>query len=131
MRVTIPILGLALIAAQAQAQTTAPSTTSPTPTTPPAATMAPAMPASPTTTAPAHRTHSRKTLQERFDSANTTHDGHLTLEQAKAGMPGLARHFDAVDKDKKGYVTLNDIHAYNSEHHARRSAAHHPKADAS
>ena len=51
-------------------------------------------------------------LHQRFEQANTTHDGHLTLEQAKLGMKSVARKFDAMDKDHKGYVTEADIHAY-------------------
>ena len=57
-------------------------------------------------------THPRQTMAQHFASANTTHDGHLTLDQAKAGYPTIAKHFDAIDKDKKGYVTEDDIRAY-------------------
>jgi hypothetical protein len=58
------------------------------------------------------RTHTHLSMQQRFDEANTSHDGHLTLEQAKAGYPAVARHFTAIDQDKKGYVTEDDIRAY-------------------
>ncbi len=120
MRLPIALTALALLASQAplvpqvHAQTTpAPATTDPAaPTT--------ASPA-PAATAPAH---ARKTMQDRFDQANTTHDGHLTLDQAKAGMPIVAKHFTAIDKDKKGYVTMDDIHAYSASrkaHNARHS----------
>ena len=53
-----------------------------------------------------------QTMEQRFASANTAHDGHLTLDEAKAGYPTIARHFDAIDRDKKGYVTQDDIRAY-------------------
>jgi hypothetical protein len=52
------------------------------------------------------------TLHQRFEQANTTHDGHLTLDQAHAGYKSIARHFDAIDRDKKGYVSEDDIRAY-------------------
>ncbi len=55
---------------------------------------------------------SHKSLHDRFTEANTTHDGHLTLEQAKTGMKSVARRFDAIDKDHRGYVTEDDIRAY-------------------
>lgn len=76
--------------------------------------------------APAHAAQ-RMTLHQRFEQANTTHDGHLTEEQAKLGMKSVARHFDAIDKDHKGYVTEEDIHAYYkglraAHHHAAESA---------
>lgn len=66
---------------------------------------------------------SHKTLHQRFEAANTTHDGHLTLDQAKAGMKSVAKKWDVIDKDHKGYVTEDDIHAY---YKARR---HHPAAE--
>jgi hypothetical protein len=71
--------------------------------------------------APAHAAH-RMTMHQRFEQANTTHDGHLTMDQAKLGMKSVARHFDAIDKDHKGYVTEADIHAY---YKGLRAARHH------
>jgi hypothetical protein len=51
-------------------------------------------------------------LQSRFASANTTHDGKLTREQAAAGMPMVAKHFDQIDAQRNGYVTLPQIEAF-------------------
>jgi hypothetical protein len=51
-------------------------------------------------------------LADRFAAANTTHDGRLTLDQARAGLPMVARHFAAMDKDNKGFVTMEDIQSY-------------------
>jgi Ca2+-binding EF-hand superfamily protein len=48
-------------------------------------------------------------LEQRFKAANTTADGKLTLEQAKAGMPRVAKNFDKIDTDHKGYITLQQI----------------------
>ncbi|ADG17583.1 hypothetical protein [Paraburkholderia atlantica] len=59
-------------------------------------------------------------LQTRFSTANTTHDGKLTRDQAAAGMPMLARHFDEIDTQKAGYITLPQIEAFMQE----RAAAH-------
>ncbi len=130
MRFTLPLAVLALVAFQAQAQTpsTAPST-APAPAASQPSTVAPAMPApsaaAPSETTPKHQAHAKRmTLQQRFDQANTSHDGHLTLDQAKAGLPGVARHFSAIDKDKKGYVTMEEIHAYNTQHRAHHKTAH-------
>ncbi len=56
-----------------------------------------------------------------------THDGHLTLDQAKAGYKSIAHHFDAIDKDKRGYITEDDIRAYHKTqrtlHHQASSTA--------
>lgn len=46
----------------------------------------------------------------RFRAANTTNDGKLTLEQARAaGMHMIVNHFAQIDTAHKGYVTLDDI----------------------
>ncbi len=52
-------------------------------------------------------------FEPRFQAANVTHDGHLTLEQARNGhMPSVVRHFAEIDQSHLGYVTLADIQAY-------------------
>jgi hypothetical protein len=75
MRILLPLLVAAALALPAFAQTTT-----------------------------AKSTHTRLTLTEHFEQANTTHDGHLTLDQAQAGYKSVARHFDAIDQDKKGNI---------------------------
>ena len=64
--------------------------------------------------------HALAQLQTRFSSANTTHDGKLTREQATIGMPMVAKHFDEIDTQKNGYVTLPQIEAFMREHAAQR-----------
>jgi hypothetical protein len=51
-------------------------------------------------------------LHERFTAANTTHDGKLTKQQAQLGMPRVAQHFDQIDTQKVGYVTLPQIEQF-------------------
>lgn len=70
----------------------------------------------------------RMTAEERFKAANTTGDGHLTYAQAQAKMPRVAHNFEAIDKDRKGYVTLADIRAYDAERRAARKAEKEAKA---
>ena len=138
MRVVPLLLASALLAGAAQAQSVSPLTGSsgavpaqPSLQAPPAgATAAP--PSAPpsaqnSTAAPATR-RGRHSLAQRFDAANTTHDGKLTLSQARAGhMNAVARDFSKIDTAKKGYVTMDDIHAYNR---ARRAASHSSPAPA-
>lgn len=62
-------------------------------------------------------------LTERFGEANTTHDGHLTAEQARSGMPAVARDFAAIDTGHRGFVTLDDIKAYRHTKRLERRAA--------
>ncbi len=66
--------------------------------------------------------HPRKTFRDRFEAANTTHDGRLTLDQAQAAnMHGVAQHFTEMDADKKGYITLQDVRAWHLAHRAARA----------
>ena len=88
MRSLFVLLALSLLALPAQAQSVADATT---------------------TTKPAHP---HLTMQQRFEQANVTHDGHLTADQAKTGYKSIARHFAAIDQDKKGYITEADIRAF-------------------
>lgn len=64
------------------------------------------------------------TAKQRFEKANTTGDGKLTLEQAKAGYTSIARHFQQIDADHKGYVTQDDIKTWRK---ATRDARRHAK----
>ena len=49
-------------------------------------------------------------LAKRFAAANTTHDGHLTLDQARsAKWAQVVRRFGKIDADSKGYVTEQQI----------------------
>jgi hypothetical protein len=55
-----------------------------------------------------------------FNAANTTHDGHLTAAQAlAAGLQPVATNFSAIDVKNRGYVTFNDILAWNLERRAK------------
>jgi hypothetical protein len=61
------------------------------------------------------------TFAMKFRDANVTHDGRLTLQQAQdAHMGAIVKHFAAIDRDNKGYVTLQDIHAWHHESQAAR-----------
>ena len=73
MRILLPLLAAVVFALPAHAQT---ATTKP--------------------------THTRLTMQQRFEQANVTHDGHLTLDQAKTGYKSVARHFDCDRPGQEG-----------------------------
>jgi hypothetical protein len=60
-------------------------------------------------------------MRNRFDMANTSHDGRLTMDQAQAaGWRVVANNFGAIDADHKGYVTIQDIHAFMRARRASR-----------
>ena len=80
-------------------------------------------PSAPDTSVPGHHEHGDHgaRFREKFEAANTTHDGHLTLQQAQAGhMGGVARNFAAIDTQNKGYVTIDDVQAWRRQMHAAR-----------
>jgi hypothetical protein len=62
-------------------------------------------------------------MADHFAAANVTHDGRLTLEQAQAaGWKMVVRHFQDIDHDHKGYVTLQDVREFHKEVHAAKAA---------
>jgi hypothetical protein len=69
----------------------------------------------------------RMTWEQHFTQADQAHDGHLTLEEAKSGFPLVAKHFDDIDVDRKGYVTTNDIRAWRVMRKAARRLTHPPE----
>jgi hypothetical protein len=74
---------------------------------------------------PAH--HARQTWEQHFAVANATHDGHLTPAEAKDGFPLVAKHFEDIDADHKGYVTQNDMRAWRIMKKAAHRLAHPPE----
>ena len=69
----------------------------------------------------------RVTSEQRFSEANAAHDGHLTAAEAKAGYPLVAKHFDDIDVEHKGYVTADDIRAWQIMRKAARRLAKPPE----
>jgi len=125
MRLALTLAAFALLALPAAAQTTPPAVSSSGAAQPPAAATTPpdAIPHH------GHARHGYLSLDKRFQMANTTHDGHLTLAQARSAdvMHTVAENFDAIDTGHKGFVTKDDIRAW---HKARRLAHRHAKEEA-
>jgi Ca2+-binding EF-hand superfamily protein len=55
-------------------------------------------------------------MAERFNAADTNHDGKLSLDEAKAGMKMVAHNFDQIDTGHTGSVTLEQVTAYAKAH---------------
>jgi Ca2+-binding EF-hand superfamily protein len=51
-------------------------------------------------------------FEEHFKKADTDGDGALSKAEAEKGMPRLARNFDAIDANKDGKITPDEIRAY-------------------
>ncbi len=57
----------------------------------------------------------------KFYAANVTHDGHLTLAQAKAAaFAPIVDHFNDIDVSHRGYITFYDIEAWHLDDVAKR-----------
>lgn len=109
MRRTILVLAT-IFPALAFAQSTPPAGSS---APPPADSTAPAAPSGST----------QQHFAQRFEAANTTHDGHLTLAQAQAaGMRGIVKHFSEIDTSNAGYVTLPEIRSWYQAQKAQKAA---------
>lgn len=59
---------------------------------------------------PAHAI-SPEEVEARFNAADSDGDGRLTREEAKAGMPRIAKRFDQLDTEKLDYLTLEQVQA--------------------
>ncbi|MFK4752391.1 hypothetical protein [Oceanobacter antarcticus] len=51
-------------------------------------------------------------LQQRFTKADTNHDGLLSREEAKDGMPRVYKRYDDIDSQQSGSLSLEDITRY-------------------
>jgi len=71
----------------------------------------------------------RMSWEQRFAKAEVAQDGHLTLEEAKGGLPIVAKNFSKIDVDGKGYVTTNDVRAWYILRKAARAGGQQPPED--
>lgn len=63
---------------------------------------------------------SRDALQNRFELANTSQDGRLTFEQARAAdWVSVARQFTSIDIAHAGFVTAEQVRAFFQAHPRR------------
>ena len=64
---------------------------------------------------PEQREQKREQMKQRFEAefkkADTDGDGTLSKTEAEKGMPRLARDFDAIDANKDGKVTQDEVRA--------------------
>jgi len=56
-----------------------------------------------------HRRGMRQRLYERFSGSDKDNDGSISREEATETLPQIARHFNHVDTNGDGVVTLNEL----------------------
>jgi Ca2+-binding EF-hand superfamily protein len=62
-------------------------------------------------------------LEQRFAQADRDHDGRLTREEAREGMPWADRNFDAIDTSHTGSIDLAQVKAFARDEYAQRRGA--------
>lgn len=68
----------------------------------------------------ARQQHLREQLQQRFTQADSNHDGHLSREEAQAGMSRVYQHYDEIDTTHSGALSLEDIARYLAQQRGKR-----------
>jgi hypothetical protein len=64
----------------------------------------------------------RERLQQRFAGSDKDNDGSISREEATESLPQIARHFNQVDTNADGVVTLDELAVV----HARMMERRHP-----
>jgi Ca2+-binding EF-hand superfamily protein len=75
----------------------------------------------------AHKTANKADRQARaaahFKHADTNGDGKISRAEAEKNAPRLARKFDAIDADKDGQLTQEELRAYRESKRSRKDKA--------
>ena len=69
------------------------------------------------------RLHRAERMADRFKAADANNDGKLTKDEAKSKMPMVYKHFDEIDVNHTGAVTMADIATYAQAHRGARKPA--------
>jgi Ca2+-binding EF-hand superfamily protein len=65
----------------------------------------------------------REKFEAKFNAADKDGDGALSKDEAQtAKMTQIVRNFDAIDANKDGKVTPDELHAFMKSHHKTRAA---------
>jgi hypothetical protein len=64
----------------------------------------------------------RGALLERLKAADTNADGMLSRAEA-AALPRIAAHFDEIDANKDGQITMEELRAFHAQRHADHAGA--------
>ena len=70
----------------------------------------------------------RGAMLERLKQADTNGDGMLNRDEAKA-LPMISKHFDEIDANHDGQITMEELRAFRKQRAEQRHAAHWKKID--
>ena len=68
-------------------------------------------------------------MMERLKAADTNGDGSISRAEA-AALPRIAQNFDAIDANKDGQVSMDELRAFHAQHRAAAAAEHFKRLDA-
>jgi Ca2+-binding EF-hand superfamily protein len=66
-------------------------------------------------------------LSAQFRKADADHNGMLSRAEVQRGVPWLAKHFDAIDVNRDGQITPDEIRAWRRRARGQRKARGTPK----
>ena len=72
----------------------------------------------------------KERTQEQFRTADKDGDGALSKAEAEASMPRMAKHFDAIDANKDGKITPDELRAHGEKRQMQgqqHGAGHHDR----
>lgn len=106
------LLGLSVLLGTSAAAQPLSSPPAPAASVPPAAAVASSPAATPAANPPPRGDRLRAQLQPRFAAADRDGDGLLSRDEARRGMPRVHEAFDAIDAERSGRVSLEQILAF-------------------
>ena len=59
-------------------------------------------------------------MHEHLKAADTNGDGKFSREEANASLPRIAKNFDAIDTNKDGFVTMEELRAFHEANGGRK-----------
>ena len=67
-------------------------------------------------------------MMERLKAADTNGDGMISRAEA-AALPMIAKHFDEIDTNHDGQITMDELRAFHQQRRAAMAAEHFKKID--